>query len=182
MEQSLSLKYADLQSNGCYKQGHKMACGPACASFLCKALNSNTPLTEEEHTQLVLTALQGDHDRQHPNKTIDQALKDYGFEGYGFEEAINMHLKTNGASKGVRWMSGTAFHASKASSTVNPSMLVVQYSTHEHWVVALGKDASGHLLFADPADGKVWPVDEVDVEDGKYGTAVFKQNGYYHAE
>ena len=168
----------------CFLQATSMGCGLAAAAEMIFRLNGSQ--TKPDMARLLRDALALDQaDRSLPPKTEEDALYKSGFDGYGFEDAINHQLDGNGNR--VSWVHGgrqdhTAFETLQRSSTDNPAMLVIVNSGgSQHWVCCLG--TAGKLaVFADPADGCCKCLALQHVRDGFYGEPAeerrFKQNGY----
>ncbi len=168
----------------CFRQATSMGCGLAAAAELIFRLRGSQ--TEPDTARLLRDALVFDRvDRSLPPKTEQDALYRSGFDGFGFEDAINLQLED--VSKHVSWVHGgrsdhTAIETVQRSSTDNPAMLVVvNPDGSQHWVSCLGV-VERLAVFADPADGRCKRVALQHVKNGFYGEPAaarrFKQNGY----
>jgi len=178
--ESTSLEFCILALSGNYKQTRTMSCGPTAAAEMVKRI-SNQVLEPAQMGRMVMEALPLDGDANHPNKTRQEAMDEFGFEGYGFEAAINNQI---GAER-VTWMHGgredhSALEAVERSGVNDPAMLVVYHPLGQHWLVTLGKDEGGTKgRFVDPSDGMEWQVKMEDIRKGiYYQNTNFKQNGY----
>ena len=168
-------KYCKYAKNH-YIQTLTMSCGPTSAANFAMALMDTDKLSSEELEKIVHIAL-----KDEDSKDAEECLNNAGFEGYGLGKAIAEVIGQPKESS-VEWTDGNAEMAAETSTRRNPTMMVVQYEAHEHWVVCVGKGDNGKVYFQDPAHKNEVVVPVETVKDGNYnsdGSSCFKQNGYY---
>ena len=156
----------------CYKQNRPMSCGPTCAAEMIYRLNGKKDLTPQDLGELLKDA----HHVGAEWGTKDEALDTHGFEGYGFENAINKQT----LPKKVKWHDEKdAVYAAQHSSRESPVMLVVNNQYAQHWILSFGMDGKDSVVFCDPDDGGEWAVPLSDVKKGMYTEQMFfKNNGF----
>ena len=180
------------QSDDMYYQTLDMSCGPTTATNMLRLLNN----VQGELNATVLKGIAVDswkgyedtdvsyeHYEHTAVPTVDCAMNENGYYGYGFEEAINKRLSIPGK---IQWNYVSPKEASKQSSSSKPAMLVVGNAdlSTQHWTLAVGEEfrkGENYAKFIDPAKGVVWVIFS-EVEEGRYEVGlnkIFKKNGAY---